>query len=80
MQMCDSVSECDVTKSQIHGRATDEAFQEQCFLWERGAFVDLFNSRDHLHAQEHIKTLKVRKQNEKKDNRPCLKSTNLIPD
>ena len=40
----------------IKGKTTDEAFQEQCFLWERGASVgagfDLFNSEDLLNAQE----------------------------
>ena len=42
--------------SQIHGikgGTTDEEFQEQCFLWERGASVgaDLYIIQDHLHAQ-----------------------------
>ena len=36
--------------------APDGAFEEKCFLWERGAFVgldfDLFDFRDFLHAQE----------------------------
>ena len=27
----------------IKGGTTDEAFKEQCFLWERGASSDLFN-------------------------------------
>lgn len=40
----------------IKGRATEEAFREQCFLWERGAAVgvdcDLFNIQDLLHTQE----------------------------
>ena len=26
----------------LKGGTTDEAFQEQCFLWERGALVGLF--------------------------------------
>ena len=42
----------------IKGRDTDEAFQEQCFLWKREASVgvdfDLFNFHDLLHAQEPI--------------------------
>ena len=41
----------------IQGGATDEAFKEQCFLWERGPSVDadfdLFNFQDHLHAQKY---------------------------
>ena len=43
----------------IKGGTTDEAFEEQCFLWERGAAVGadfhLFNFQDILHAQEHFK-------------------------
>ena len=42
----------------IKGGTTDETFQEQCFLWERGALVgvdfDLFNFEDLLHAQKQI--------------------------
>ena len=42
----------------IKGGASDEAFQEQCFLWERGASVgadfDLLNFQDLLQAQERI--------------------------
>ena len=40
----------------IKGGTTDEVFQEQCFVWERGASVgaDLFNLQDLLHAQEPI--------------------------
>lgn len=33
--MCDSND----TKSQNSRRTTDEAFQEHCFLWERGTIV-----------------------------------------
>ena len=33
------VTQSDVTKSEIKGGATGEAFKEQCFLWERGASV-----------------------------------------
>ena len=37
----------------IKGRTTDEAFQEQCFLWERGApvslVIGLFKFQDILH-------------------------------
>ena len=40
------------------GRTTDEAFQEQRFLWERGACVGLdfvlFNFQDLLQSQEPI--------------------------
>ena len=37
----------------LKGGTTDEAFQEQCFLWERGALVGLFfNFKDFLQAQE----------------------------
>ena len=42
--------------NRIKGGTTDEVFQEQCFLWERGAPVssdfDLFNFQDLLHAHE----------------------------
>ena len=34
MQVCDMV-----TRIRSEGGATDEAFQEQCFLWDRGASV-----------------------------------------
>lgn len=34
------------------GGATDEAFQEQCFLWETGASVGADFDQDLLHAQE----------------------------
>ena len=51
------MSQSHVTK----GGTTDEAFQEQCFLWERGASAgvdfDLFNIQDLLHAQEYKKTM-----------------------
>ena len=36
MQMCDMVMQCDVTKSPNLSETTDEAFEEHCFLWERG--------------------------------------------
>ena len=52
IQMCDMVTYLDVIKSQNY-KTTDEAFEEQCFLWERGDSVgadfDLFNSQDLLH-------------------------------
>ena len=42
----------------IKGRTIDEQFQEQCFLWDRGASVgvdfELSNFQDFLHAQESI--------------------------
>ena len=42
----------------IKGVITDEAFQEHCFLWERGASVDaefdLFHFKDlYVYAEEH---------------------------
>ena len=44
----------------IKGDTTEEAFQEQCFLWERwasdGADFDLLNFQDLLHVQEPILT------------------------
>ena len=56
MQICDSVM------SQSHlikGKTTDETFQEQCFLWERGASADFFfffnfTLKILLHTQEHM--------------------------
>ena len=48
MQICDMVTKCDVALT------PHEAFQEQCFLWEKGASVgvdfDHFNSQDLLQA------------------------------
>ena len=45
------------------GGATDEAFQEQCFLWERGASVGaefrLLQFQDLSHANKPIKTQMV---------------------
>ena len=42
MLMVYVVTQCDVTKlHRINGGTTDEAFQEQCFLWERGALVSM---------------------------------------
>ena len=35
----------------IKGRSTNEAFQEQCFLWERGASVGLLNFKDLLQVE-----------------------------
>ena len=53
---------------QIKGGATDEAFQEQCFLCDRrasiGANFNLLNSQD-LVQKNIYKTLKERKENEK---------------
>ena len=41
--------------NRVQGETTDEAFQEQCFLWERGAYVgadfDLFMLQ-YSHTQE----------------------------
>ena len=41
---------------EIKGGASDEAFQEQCFLWESrasvGADFDIVHFQDLLHAQE----------------------------
>lgn len=43
---------------EFKGGTTDKAFQELCFMWERGAPVDadfrLFNFQYILHAQEPI--------------------------
>ena len=38
----DMVTQCDVTRLQNEKRGgiTGEVFQEQCFLWERGASVE----------------------------------------
>ena len=36
MQMFDGVMS---QSHRVRGETTDEAFQEQCFLWERGASV-----------------------------------------
>ena len=47
MQMCESVMS---QTPGIKGGTADEAFQEQCFLWDRGASV----SAGLLHAQETI--------------------------
>ena len=47
----------------IKGGATGEAFQERCFLWERGASVELFNLRDLLQTQTHIRHLGNGKKN-----------------
>ena len=51
----------------IKGGTADEAFQEQCFLWDRGAPVgvdfDLFNFQDHLHAQDHVTLWREEKMN-----------------
>ena len=51
---------------EIKGGATDEAFQEQCFLWERGASValdfNLLNFEDCLHAQYPVYKEKERKE------------------
>ena len=51
-QMCDPVTWCYLTKSLSEGETADEALQEQCFLWERGALVgadfDLFKFQDLL--------------------------------
>ena len=49
----------------IKGNTSGEAFQEECFLWERGASVcvdiELFSSEDLLHAWEHAKQKKLQK-------------------
>ena len=37
MQMCDMTMQRGVTE--LKGRTTDEAFREQCFMWEKGASV-----------------------------------------
>ena len=43
----------------IKGGITEEAYQDKCFFWERGASVgvdiNLFNFQDLLRAQEPIK-------------------------
>lgn len=42
----------------MKGATTDEAFQAQCFLWERGAFIGIgmgfgfFNLQTILHTQK----------------------------
>ena len=45
-------------RHEIKGGATDEAFQEQWFLWERGASVvvdfDRLNFEDLSHAQHPV--------------------------
>ena len=47
--------------TELKGGTTEEVFQEQCFLWERGASVgaelDLFSFKDFLfiQAQEPLK-------------------------
>ena len=42
----------------IKGGATDEAFQDQCSVWDRGASAGadfwLHNYQDILHEQEHL--------------------------
>lgn len=62
MQMYDSVSQCDVTKSRMKCQTTDEAFQGQYNLWQKGASVgadfELLNFQNLLHAQNLYKTLK----------------------
>ena len=58
---------CDVTKSfqsQIKVVTADDAFQEQCFLWERGASVGA-DSQALAHVQEHISNTKGKEKNEK---------------
>ena len=49
----------------IKGGTIDEAFQEQCSLWERGASVGLtfFNLQDLSHAQETITERKEKGKN-----------------
>ena len=53
----------------IKGGTTGEAFQERCFLWEKGTPVgadfDLFYFQNLLHAQEPIWNMKERKQAKK---------------
>ena len=61
----------------IKGWTTDEAFQEQCFLWERGASIsalfDLFNFQDLLHAQEPFIKHRMKGRKQKKHKRSPLK-------
>ena len=49
-------------RHRIKGGATDQAFQEQGNLWERGVPAgvdfDLFNCQDLSHAQEHKRNAK----------------------
>ena len=46
------------TSHGITGRTTDDAFQEQRFVWERGALIGedygLVNFQDILHSQHHL--------------------------
>ena len=44
---------CDVTKSQNYAESTDEEFQKQCFLWERGASLTFCNFQV-LNTEEHV--------------------------
>ena len=55
--MRDMVTTCDVTSHRIEGGATDEAFQEQCFLRERGSSADVM----FLSFKNRYNTLKKRK-------------------
>ena len=69
--MRDMVTTCDVTSHRIEGGATDEAFQEQCFLRERGSSADVvFLSFKNLYN-----TLKKRK---KKHNRSHFNINNIF--
>ena len=51
----------DITKSQVKGGATDEAFKEQCFLWERGASVGADSDEVFQTHKKLYKTLKDRR-------------------
>lgn len=39
LQICDRVVWCVSQNYRMKGEATDGAFQEQCFVWEKGASV-----------------------------------------
>ena len=61
----------------IKGWATYEAFQEQCFLWERGTFVgvDSLTFKIFCMNKNHIKTLKERNKNKKSRLEPSVHNT-----
>lgn len=64
----------------IKGGTTDEAFEEQCFLWETGASVLLtfFNLQDLLHMK-HITHRSKEEKNKKKSIKGLFKIKRLLP-
>lgn len=69
---------CEVIKS--GNRPTDEAFREQCFLWETGApvgVVFLTFKALYMHKNLQYETHKEKRQNTKHNRSPLRKTENI---